>query len=143
MAKLTKTAQKSVRKSLLYGQKPIFRNNMGISPPIWVCAAHVWATWHQNFPVPCHLSSVRWSMCQHTCPVQQLYLPPVCVIPYHVSPYGRATWHLYEHATCHPSSGDTCHLLVGPRSAVQILCHVSCMACQLCLCHMSCCHKPF
>jgi hypothetical protein len=67
---------------------------------------------------------------------QQPYLPPVCpvnVVPCHVSPYGRAMWHLYEHATCHPSSGDTCHLLVGP-------CQLYKTCCQLCLCHVSHCH---
>jgi len=91
--------------------------------------------------------------------IQQLYLPPVCVIPCHVSPYGRATWPLYEHATCHPSSGDTCHLLVSPRqlyrsfamSVVQpancasVTCHVATMiprylyGCTACTvsCHMA------
>jgi hypothetical protein len=37
-----------------------------------------------------------------------------------MSPYGRATWHLFEHATWHPSSGDMCHLWVGPHQLYNL-----------------------
>jgi hypothetical protein len=65
------------------------------------------------------------------------YLPPVClvnIILCHVSPYDRDMWNLYERATCHPSSGDTCHLLVAPCKMYEIfqLCfHISCAEVQL------------
>jgi hypothetical protein len=83
-------------------------------------AAHDWATWHLYQPTKIgHLSFVDWPMClPHQLPRHLPYCHivgrtttyhPVC-LPHHpaMSPDD------VTRATCHTSSGDTCHLGIRP-----------------------------
>jgi hypothetical protein len=115
--------------------------------PITGChvAAHDWATWHLNHqpkhttcqlligPHVCHVNC-HTATCQSACFPVSL---PYCSVSL---PHQLLT---SPHATCHPYSGDTCHLGIGPtvRPNVQIcLTHVvswSCHVSPVWTCHVS------
>jgi hypothetical protein len=59
--------------------------------------------------------------------------PPVCHVPYHLSPYLPSQPTDVIHAmsacaTCHPYSGDTCHPLTGLN--VPIICSITATCCH-------------
>jgi hypothetical protein len=99
-------------------------------------AALDWATWHL-YNQPNHVSVSDWSTCLPL--VESRIATPACRTSTYQStciPYHPATLAIdVIHATCHPFSGDTCHLQIGP---------VVCPFVQICLtrvafwrCHVS------
>jgi hypothetical protein len=112
-------------------------------------AAHDWATWHLYIPtkhatcqlmirprptvLPHQLATSICSYCLVTLPRHSPYCPVILA-----TSAADVT-----HATCHPFSGDTCHLGIGPtiRPNVQIcLPHVITRGCHMSpvqTCHVS------
>ena len=111
-------------------------------------AAHDWATWHpiicqQN----CHVSTSNWTTCCHVILATSLVIRPVSNAM--SSPRQKPHCLVIStssadviRATCHPSSGDTCHFRIGPtarqKCRISLTCvtlwsrHVSCTESSMC-----------
>jgi hypothetical protein len=117
-------------------------------------AALDWATWHLNHqPKHATCQSVDWPTSLATCqpPYCHVNLPATSAMSASIlSRHSATSTADVTHATCHPFSGDTCHLGIGPavRPNAQICltrvaswsCHMSPVPRQTCHVSIRTCH---
>jgi hypothetical protein len=101
-------------------------------------AARDWATWH---PITCQQTATcRHPIGSHVRAVLPRHFATPASVPCHVT-YRTPSHHCHviadvTCATCHPSSGDTCHFRIGPTARQK--CQISLTRVTLWSRHVSC-----